>query len=112
MIKDVYDLRKKMPQYFYKRDGQFFQISGFPDTKNINPSTFQDDPISEWVKQRHEDGKLGEQIAKIYLQRNFKKVIRASKDGYGYDFQADNQFFEIKTSTSKQDVFIITVNKS
>ena len=54
--------------------------------------------LAEWVNKKNETGKLGENIAFRYLQTKFKEVYPATKDSYGYDIQADNLYFEIKTS--------------
>ncbi len=67
--------------------------------------------LAEWVNQKNETGKLGENIAHQYLLTKFKAVQPALNDSYGYDIQADDQYFEVKTSTSKRRDFFITINE-
>jgi len=67
--------------------------------------------LAEWVNKKNETGKLGENIARQYLQTKFKSVHPAIKDSYGYDIQADDQYFEVKTSKSKRQDFFITINE-
>lgn len=67
--------------------------------------------LAEWVNKKNETGELGENIAFRYLQTKFKEVYPATKDSYGYDIQADNLYFEIKTSKSNKHEFFITINE-
>lgn len=67
--------------------------------------------LAEWVNKKNETGKLGENIAFQYLQTRFDTVLPATKDSYGYDIQADNLYFEIKTSKSNRQEFFITINE-
>jgi len=67
--------------------------------------------LAEWVSKKNETGKLGENIAFQYLQTKFTNIRPAPKDSYGYDIQADNQYFEIKTTKSNKQEFFITINE-
>ncbi|MBE0670083.1 MAG: DUF3883 domain-containing protein [Anaerolineales bacterium] len=67
--------------------------------------------LAAWVNRKNETGRLGEDIAKQYLQTKFKLVHKAIKDSYGYDIQADDQYFEVKTSKSNKQDFFITINE-
>ena len=67
--------------------------------------------LAEWINKKNETGKLGENIALQYLKANFEAVYPAMKDSYGYDIQADDQYFEIKTSKSNKQEFFITINE-
>lgn len=69
------------------------------------------DELAKWVSQKNKIGKLGENIAHQYLQTKFKSVHPPLNDSYGYDIQADDQYFEVKTSTSKRRDFFITINE-
>ncbi len=69
------------------------------------------DELAEWVNQKNKIGKLGENIAHQYLQTKFKSVHPPLNDSYGYDIQADDRYFEVKTSTSKRRDFFITINE-
>ncbi len=69
------------------------------------------DELAKWVSQRNKTGKIGENIAYQYLQAKFKSVHPPLNDSYGYDIQVDDQYFEVKTSTSKRRDFFITINE-
>jgi len=97
---NVYSLTEKMPLYVLGK--------GLPATQE---SSEIEDSLSEWINRRHKTGKLGEKIAYNFLQGKFSNVTPALKDSYGYDIQADNQYFEVKTSTSKRRDFIVTINE-
>ena len=67
--------------------------------------------LAEWINKKNETGKLGENIALQYLKENYEAVFPATKDSYGYDIQADDEYFEIKTSKSNKQEFFITINE-
>jgi hypothetical protein len=108
---NVYELAQEIPSYLHKKNGQIILISGHSELEEFISPTNQDDSLAEWVIQRQINGKLGEKIAKAYLQGQFSNVIQAKDDSYGYDILANDQCFEVKTSTSKQHFFIITENE-
>ena len=112
-VEQVYNLEKELPVFIIYEDGSVKKIS---KEKITDDDTQIDDEIisnriPDWVIRNHWIGKTGERIAQKYLKKLFKKVSLPSNDKDGYDLQADELFFEVKTSTAQNSTFIITANE-
>lgn len=105
-------IESAIPTFLIARNGSwdYLEPNKSGENKEGNKEPFNSDitvpsrdefEMPEWVIENAKLGYLGEQIAKIYLQSNFLKVkiISQQSSRKGYDITADDQFFEIKTSS-------------
>jgi hypothetical protein len=69
--------------------------------------------VPGWVKNNMKLGAFGEKIAEEYLSQFYPNIERVSMkdDSLGYDLEADENKFEVKTSENNGVAFYISINQ-